>query len=307
MPPNPSLSSTAIDRPPRISLDQWLAFKLVVDSGSYAAAAEKLNKSQSSISYLIQQLNKQLPGPVLSLHGRKAELTDIGRVLYRHAEQLLRGAAHAETVARSMAAGLESEVTLAIDSLLAVDDVVCVFERFSQQFDNTRLRVLETTLSGTTEALLERKADIVITAMTPPGFVGPLVREVEILAVAAPDHPLVKERSDVSELELRGHRQVVLRDTGARREMDAGWLQAEQRWTVSHFSSSIKIIKTGLAFAFVPRNWVANELAAGELRQIPLQQNLTRSVPLYVLLADRDAAGPATLALFEMLTDELRN
>jgi DNA-binding transcriptional LysR family regulator len=299
-------TSAPANQIPRISLEQWLAFKTVVDTGSYASAAERLNKSQSAISYAIQRLNEQLPGPVLSLRGRKAELTELGTVLYRHAEQLLKQASHAETVARSMAAGLESEVVLAIDSLLAIDEVVCVFEEFSQRFPNTRLRVLETTLSGTTEALLERQADIVVTATTPPGLVGPILRKIEMIFVASPKHPLVSDRDDVSELELQGHRQVVLRDSGARREVDSGWLRAEQRWTVSHFSSSIKIVKTGLAFAIVPRNWVEAEIAAGELCEIPMQRSLARSVPLYVLLSDRDAAGPATRSLFTALTEELR-
>jgi len=301
-----STAKDLITKPPRISLEQWLAFKAVVDRGSYAAAAEALNKSQSSVSYTIQRLNEQLPNPVLRLRGRKAELTDVGEVLYRHAAQLLQQAAHAETIAQSMAAGLEAEVTLAIDSLLPVDAVVCVFERFSQQFANTRLRVLETTLSGTTEALLERQADIVISATTPPGFVSPMLCQVEMLAVAAPNHPLVRDRDEVSEMELKNHRQVVLRDTGTKREVDSGWLQSEQRWTVSHFSSSIKIMKTGLAFAFVPQNWVADELATGKLCVIPLSQSLSRSIPLYLLLADREAAGPATQALYEMLGRELR-
>ena len=302
-----STAKDLITKPPRISLEQWLAFKAVVDRGSYAAAAEALNKSQSSVSYTIQRLNEQLPNPVLRLRGRKAELTDVGEVLYRHAAQLLQQAAHAETIAQSMAAGLEAEVTLAIDSLLPVDAVVCVFERFSQQFANTRLRVLETTLSGTTEALLERQADIVISATTPPGFVSPMLCQVEMLAVAAPNHPLVRDRDEVSEMELKNHRQVVLRDTGTKREVDSGWLQSEQRWTVSHFSSSIKIMKTGLAFAFVPRNWITDELAAEELCPIPLSENLRRSIPLYLLLADREAAGPATRALFTMLGEELRS
>jgi DNA-binding transcriptional LysR family regulator len=76
-------------RNPRVSLDQWLTFKTVVDSGSYAMAAQALNKSQSSISYAIGRLNMQLPQPVLILEGRKAVMTDAGQVLYRHAEQLL--------------------------------------------------------------------------------------------------------------------------------------------------------------------------------------------------------------------------
>jgi len=291
---------------PHISLDQWLAFKTVVDRGSYAAAAEALNKSQSAVSYALQRLNDQLPDPVLKQSGRRAVLTDTGEVMLRHAEQLLAQAVLAETIASSMAAGVEAEVTIALDSLLDVDAVVCVFEDFSRQFSHTRLRVLETSLSGTTEALLEKRADIVVHTQIPPGFTGPKLRDIIMAPVAAPGHPLVRDREQVSELELRQHRQVVLRDTGSRREVDSGWLQAEQRWTVSHFSSSIKMLLSGLAFAMLPLNWVQGYLDRGELARIPLQPSLDRMIPLYLLLADRDAAGPATRALNKMLLAELR-
>jgi DNA-binding transcriptional LysR family regulator len=115
----------------------------------------------------------------------------------------------------------------------------------------------------------------------------------------------VKDRDQVSELELRSHRQVVLRDSGSHREVDSGWLQAQQRWTVSHFSSSIRIVRSGLAFAFLPQNWVKEELGSGLLARIPLAEDLRRSLPLYMLLADQQAAGPATRELYALLTDSL--
>ena len=88
---------------PRITLEQWQAFRSVVDEGSFARAADALNKSQSSISYAIGQLNAQLPQPVLRIEGRRAVLTEAGKVLYRHAEQILAQASDAEAVARSLA------------------------------------------------------------------------------------------------------------------------------------------------------------------------------------------------------------
>lgn len=290
---------------PRISLDQWLAFKTVVDSGSYAAAADILNKSQSAISYAISNLNEQLPNPVLALQGRKAALTDEGTVLYRYAEQLINAANAAEAIAKSMAMGFEAEVIIAVDVLVQVSSLVCCFEEFSVNFPHTRIRVLETSLSGTTEALLEKQADIVISSATPTGFNGRSVGEVTMVPVAAPHHPLIKDRDSVSEFELRSHRQIVLRDTGTKRKIDAGWLAAQQRWTVSHFSTSIDLLKSGLAFAFVPHKWVALTLAKNELAIIPLEQGLERKIPLYLLFSDQNSAGPATKALAALLGDYL--
>lgn len=290
---------------PRVSLEQWLAFKTVVDCGSYAMAAQTLNKSQSSISYAIARLNEQLPQPVLILDGRKAVMTDAGQVLYRHAERLLNQASQAEAIASSLALGFESEVAIAVDVLVEVGSLVCAFEEFSQEFPHTRIRVLETSLSGTTEALLEKTADLVIGTKTPPGFQSRPLLQVKMIAVAAPGHPLVKNREDVSELELRSMRQVVLGDTGTFREQDSGWLQADQRWTVSHFSTSIKLLRSGLVFAFLPQNWIEQELAEGSLQRIPLAPSMDRLLQVHMMLAENQAAGPATKALYETIFEKL--
>jgi DNA-binding transcriptional LysR family regulator len=290
---------------PRISLDQWLTFKTVVDQGSYALAAEALNKSQSSVSYGINQLNAHLPQAVLRLEGRKAVLTEAGQVLYRHAEQIIKQANNAETVAKSMAMGFESEVKLALDVLVDIQSTICAFEEFSQDNPNTRLRVLETSLSGTSEALLEKQTDLVIGSVIPAGFSGTPLMQITMLPVASPDHPLIQQRKDIDELELRAYRQVVLRDTGTHREQDAGWLKADQRWTVSHFSSSVKMIKSGLVFGFLPRNWIEQDLQDGGLVQIPLKENIERVLQTYLMLSDKQGAGPATRALHALLIKHL--
>lgn len=288
---------------PKITLEQWLTFKTVVDEGSFALAAEILNKSQSSVSYGIAQLNKHLPQPALVQQGRRAVLSAAGKVLYRRAEQLLREASDTESIAECLASGIQAEVSIAVDSLLNPESLRAAFEAFSGQFPHTRLRVLETTLSGTTEALLEKRADLVVGADVPVGFHGRLVAQVSMWPVAAPDHPLIEAGRTVTEHELRGHRQIVLRDSGIRRVQDSGWLAAEKRWTVSHFATAASLVKAGLGFAFLPYNWVHGELEAGSLRKIDLQPELERILPLYLLLADRLSADPATQRLEKLVRD----
>ena len=100
-------------------------------------------------------------------------------------------------------------------------------------------------------------------------------------------------------------RQVVLRDTGTHREQDAGWLQAEQRWTVSHFSTSIKLLRSGLVFAFIPQEWIMDELAQGTLRRIPVDSSMDRIIQMHLMLSNHQASGPATKALHDTIIDKL--
>ena len=70
---------------PRISLEQWRALQAVVEAGGYAQAAEALHKSQSTLTYAVQKIERLLDVKVFEIQGRKAVLTEGGQVLYRRA------------------------------------------------------------------------------------------------------------------------------------------------------------------------------------------------------------------------------
>jgi len=281
---------------PKISLEQWAAFKVVVEEGSFARAAEVLNKSQSSISYAIARLEDRLPTPVLVQSGRKAELTETGKILYRRATRLLDAAVDVEIAASIMAKGWEPQVTVGVDQLIDMSPVLCGLERFSLQSSSTRIILLESSLSGTDELLLERRADIVLTPNVLPGYLGKPLTQVQMIPVAHPNHPLLKFKR-VHIADLQQHRQIVLKDTGTHREKNAGWLDAEQRWTVSHFSTSIKILKAGFGFAFLPDKMISEELASGQLKVISLAEGQRGKLNLYLVMPAQEDAGPATKAL----------
>lgn len=284
---------------PKITIEQWATFKAVVDEGSHAAAAEVLNKSQSTISYLLARLNEQLPAPAVIVQGRKTTLTDLGAALYRHASNLLAQAMAGEELAQWLSAGWESQLRLACDALTPTEPVMCALQRFSTQAPLTRFKILETTLSGTDEAILNHDCDLAIAAHVPPGFLANPLLTIRMVAVAHESHPLT-QLSTVSEAELKTHRQIVVRDTGTKREQDSGWLGAEQRWTVSHFATSVEIVESGLGFAFIPEHRIRQQLNKGVLRRLNLEIGSERHIPLN-LVAAKHQHGPGVELMMNQL------
>ncbi|MDH5577843.1 MAG: LysR family transcriptional regulator, partial [Betaproteobacteria bacterium] len=102
---------------PRITLDQWNALVSVVESGGYARAAERLHKSQSTLTYSIKKLESLLGVRVFELKGRKAVLTPTGELLTRRAKTLLENTARLEKAAGELAKGWEPEIRIAADIL----------------------------------------------------------------------------------------------------------------------------------------------------------------------------------------------
>lgn len=282
---------------PRISLEQWRALVAVVEAGGYAQAAERISKSQSAVSYAIAKMEALLDLKIFEMQGRKAQLTATGKLLYRRALLLLNEAGSLEQAACELARGNEAQISVAADLLFPMPLLLKALGEFAEPFPHTRVQLLETVLSGNEEALLEKQADLALTPIVPVGFMGDPLMRIRFLAVAHPDHPLHHLGRDIAYQDLRQHRQLVIRDSGLRGQIDAGWLGSEQRWTVSHMSTSIAAVSLGLGFAWLPEHSIADQLADGCLKPLPLREGAQRFAQLYLVFADRDYAGPAAQAL----------
>lgn len=287
----------------KVSLEQWRALLAVVDAGGYAAAAEALDKSQSAVSYAIQKLETALEVRVFRLEGRRAVLTEVGEILYRRAQALVEEASRLETSAESLSRGVEAQLYIAVDAIFPMWLLLQCLDAFAQEFPETRVELLETVLSGTDETLLQHQVDLAITPRVPAGFIGDALMRARFVAVAHPDHPLHHLGRPLVFQDLRRHRQLVVRDSGSRR-MDAGWLGAEQRWTVSHLSTSIRAAAMGLGFAWYPEEKIRDELSSGTLKRLSMAEGEERFADLYLVYAEADYAGPAARRMGEILRQE---
>ena len=289
---------------PHITLEQWRSLIAVVDAGGYAQAAAVLHKSQSAVTYAVQKLEALLGVKAFEIKGRKAMLTTTGQLLYRRAQSLLAEASGLEKTARSLSAGWEPEIRLAVEVLFPTWLVLDCLNRFGTEGPDTRIELIESVISGTQEALIEGSVDLAIAALVPAGFVGdPLIR-MRIIPAARPQHPLHELKRKVTLKDLRAHRQLVVRETGQQRNARTT-LEAAQRWTVSNMSTSIIAARSGYGYAWLPEYKIRDELAAGTLKPLPLRDGGERYVELYLVFADRDAAGPGTLRLAEIIRESV--
>lgn len=286
---------------PRVTLDQWRTLQAVVDHGSFAQAAEALHRSQSSVSYTVARMQEQLGVPLLRIDGRKAVLTEAGEVLLRRSRQLVRQASQLEELAGQLEQGWEAEVRLVVDAAYPTLAVARALEAFMPLSRGCRVRLREEVLSGVEDVLFEGSADLAITSLSFPGYLGEPLCDVEFVAVSHPDHPLQHLQRTLNGQDLEAHMQVVVRDSGRLQPRDSGWLGAEQRWTVGSLATSATFIANGLGFAWLPRHLIARDLAEGRLKPLPLESGGNRQVRFLLYTARDCSLGPATRILMELL------
>jgi DNA-binding transcriptional LysR family regulator len=288
---------------PHITLEQWRALIEVVEAGGYAQAAEKLNKSQSAVTYAVQKIESMLGVKAFEIQGRKAMLTPTGQMLYRRALALVDGAYELERAAHKLSAGWEATITLAVEILFPSNRLLTCLHRFSQESPGTRIELIESVLGGTADALLGGQVDLAISPQVPPGFLGDILTQVRLLAVAHADHPLHHQRHELTYRDLRNYRHIVVRDSGVKRDQRAVTVEVDQRWTVSQIATSIEAVSKGYGFAWLPEDHIREELEAGLLKPLPLQQGVIREIPLYLILNSADLAGPGVKRLAGFLKE----
>jgi DNA-binding transcriptional LysR family regulator len=280
----------------KTTLEQWTVLASVVDEGGFAQAASALHRSQSAVSYAVGRLQEALGVPLLELDGRKSVLTPHGKTLLGRARSLLRDFDTLEAVARSLKQGWEPELKLVVDAAFPRTLLFAIVADLQRACPTTDIQLADAVLSGAEEAITERHADVVVSSRVPPGFLGDRLLDVEFVAVARADHPLLRIDRSLTLDDLTRHVQAVVRDSGSSQRRDEGWLGADHRYTVSSMESSLGLVLAGLAFAWLPEQVLANHLRDGVLRRIPLAGGGSRTVTLYIVMVRPELAGPAATA-----------
>jgi len=291
---------------PRISLEQWRALIAVVESGAYAAAAEAVFKTQSSISYAVQKIEQQLNVKLFEKQGRRAVLTPAGDALYRRAKTLLERADALERSAAELGSDWDPELRLAVEIVFPTWALLHCLDRFSEAQPQTRVQLYETVLGGTDEALYQGAVDLAITTSIPQGFTGdPLIR-LRFIAAAHPDHALHHLGHKLTLDDLRDHRHLVIRDSAVKLTRDSGgWMGTEQRWTVSHKATQIAAACAGMGFAWFPEHAIRRELDAGTLKPLDMREGGERYAETYLIFTDPDFPTASAVRMAEIIRDNL--
>ncbi|BBN83706.1 LysR family transcriptional regulator [Pseudoalteromonas sp. A25] len=291
----------------RITLEQWRMFRMVAEHGGFNQAAEHIHKSQSSIHNAVSKIEQSLGVKVFYIEGRKTRLTQAGKMLLRRANYLLDEAQKVESVAQTLAKGVETSLRIAVDEVFAKHLLYQALDATSEKFPLLRIELFESILSGAHELVENNEADIAISPISMTGGFSEQLCSVEFVAVSSPAHALQQYNRALTFEDLKSFRQIVIRDSAHNKRSDSGWLEANQRWTVSHLRTSIDMICEGLGFAWLPESAITEHLNSGRLKRLPLTHNATRTSALYLVFQDSDRLGLAAQAFIEKLREQCRN
>jgi DNA-binding transcriptional LysR family regulator len=290
-----------------LTLDQFAVFAAVVAEGSFAAAARRMNRAQSAITYAIQKLEEQSGVLLFDRSAYRPELTEAGRALLPRARRILDDVDDFRLQAAGVTQGVEAELSLVVDAF-APDLLGCILKEFREVFPLVTLRITVELFQAVRNALLEGAVDLALMAAStpmPPEIERRECAWIELIAVAAASHPLAQIKGRFAPELLRDHLQLVLSSRSEVLDRQDYGVHAVRHWRIADMNLRHKLLLAGVGWCSMPRALVADDLAAGRLVELkPSRWEGGDRMPRFplVIAHRRDRAlGPAARWLVDRL------
>lgn len=254
----------------RLSLETLETLVTIADAGGFARAAERLHRVPSALTYTVNKIESDLGVTLFDRSGKRPQLTAAGRELVLQGRDLLRQAESLETRVKRVAQGWEPQLTIAVDEVLPLDRLFDFVAEFDALVCGTRIRLSQEVLTGTWDALIDRRADLAVAAPgePPSGFelASEEIGSIRFVYAVAPFHPLADAEEPIPARMLAAYRAVVAADSARRLPARSLGLQPNQdTLIVPTLAAKLEAQKRGLGVGYLPEYLAQREAEAGAL------------------------------------------
>lgn len=255
---------------PPITVEALVVLDAIDERGSYAAAAEKLNKVPSALSYIMQKLEEQLDVTLFQRQGRRSVLTPAGKHLLAEGRNILLAINKLSEQTQIIANGWEPKIRIAIDSIIDGMDVFPIINQFLIEHPNIEIDISEEVLNGTWEVLIDDQVELIIGASAPTplqkGIASQAMAQNEMALYVNKTHPLIAYQRPLSNDDIANFVTVVVHDSAKTAiPKSIGVIENSQHLYVASLDHKIKAIISGLGCGFLPKKRVQTYVQQGIL------------------------------------------
>jgi DNA-binding transcriptional LysR family regulator len=288
-----------------VSLDQLRTFIAAADEGSFSAAGRRLRRAQSVVSQTLANLEGQLGVKLFDRRGHLPVLTDQGRALLASARAVAGDVDLLKARAKSLAGGLEPELSLAVDIMFPDATLTSAVAAFQKEFPATLLR-FDMESSAVIEPVVDGRCAIGIVgswALAPPQLTHEPLLTISAHTVVAAHHPLATHRGKIPLNTLAEHIRLTHVDPSQVSGSYHALLKIPRVWRLSHLGAKLAFLHAGFGFGAVPLHAIEADLASGALVEITTDDAPPggRLIEIWAVYRTDSPPGPAGRWFIERL------
>ncbi len=270
----------------KLSLEALEVLDAIHRRGSFSGAALELGKVPSALSYTMQKLEEDLDVRLFRREGRRSVLTAAGLALAERGKGLLDETDQLVDHITQVATGWEPRLRITVDTTVDRGLVLPAVAELLKQHPSLEVSLVEQVLGGTWEHLFDDKADLIVGAIeNVPGQYNASRQgirvhpwhPVDMMFVAAPDHPVAQTGTPLDPETMATHRGVVISDTAMRLgSLSRGHFQPGNIMYVSNMREKLDAHMAGLGVGLLPRHLAEPAIKLGSLVEIETTEPITR-------------------------------
>jgi DNA-binding transcriptional LysR family regulator len=289
-----------------VSLDQLKAFIAAVDEGSFSAGARRLRRAQSAVSELVSNLEAQIGVVLFDRSERYPKLTPAGVVLVADARTVLGNVDLLKARAKGISGGLESELSAVVDVLFPIEAIAESAKEFRDRFPRTPLRLYVEALGGAYKPVLDGRCSLGIVGslpVAPDSVTLERLQAVDMIMVAAREHPLAMFKGVIPKTELAKHVQLVLTDRSELTQGREFGVMSPVTWRLGDLFAKHAFLLKGLGWGGMPLHAVKQDLVQGRLAKLSIEDLPEEGLilPMSAVYLTAKPPGPAGRWLIERL------
>lgn len=254
--------------------------------GSFAAAANELDRAPSSLSYQIQKLEQDLDINIFDRSGHKALFTEAGKLILERGRAILQASEKLVNDATLLANGWELDITVAFDGIIPISNFFQMVDALAE-VSSTRIRLQEEILAGSWESLNAGRADLLVCPSLdtlPQEVKAEKIGKMSMIWVAATEHYVHKRNGEFDDSAREKYRIIAIADTAREQPaLSINIIQKQPRLTVTNFTAKVEALTAGLGIGTLPRQIALPLIEKGVLKQI----EGTEEQPMDIILAWR--------------------
>lgn len=270
-----------------LTLDQLRVLVAIDETGSFSAAGRKLRRVQSAISHSVQTLEQAQGLALFDRTARTPCFTPAGRALVLQARQMLRQAEVFERTAKSISAGVEPELSIAVDSFVPSQPLVRSLAELQLQYPGLTVTLFTEGMGAAERRVRNGSANLGLCALLPTTvqeLQAVALTHVSLVPVVSPRHPLAGEQRVITRDLLAEHVQLILTDP-MQLPGPSFSVVSPRVWRFVDMTRRLEFLLAGFGWCTMPEHIVAPHLASGQLVRIPIDDPglLPGLMPLFAI------------------------
>lgn len=259
-------------------LSAYHIFYEVAKAGSFSKATNQLYISQPAISKSIQKLEDALHTRLFLRNSKGVRLTPEGQLLFQHLDTAFSAITSAETKLETLTRTDGGTLHIGVSTTLCKYLLLPYLSAFIREHPQINIRIRCQSSNETLKMLADDAIDIGLVGMPEhkAGFIYENLVEIEDIFVATSTYMshLPQDMTSTREI-LEASTLMLLDKNNMTRQYIDDYLAKNQIQTkdyieISNMDLLIEFAKIGVGVACVIKNFVQEELADGQLQQIPL-------------------------------------